>query len=487
MALLKTYIEGLSTALGEANIEFDVEIEKTVLGTFLIYEESFNQVAEFFNDSQYFYDTSNKIIFECFLAMHEKCKPIDVITLIEELRANDSLKIIDSQQTPLGSNAAFYISKLTNSISSPALIESHCRVLMQKWIMRRLISFSIDTCYDLVQGLDIFSVIEKLKNRIELIDDKIQVKPEEHIKDIHKQVIKHLENGMAEPDKPIGIPTQFQDLDRILNNLQPAKLYVVAARPGMGKTAFTLALAKNIAFQNKAVGFFSLEMNAIELGLRFNSQLNQIELSKIASAKINMQEFEAIHAKTRLIENMNIYIDDTPALSILELRAKARRMVKAKGVECIIIDYMQLMRGSSTKGGNREQEISEISRNLKALSKELNIPVIALSQLSRDVEKRGGEPRPKLSDLRESGSIEQDADTVMFLYRPEYYNISTDNDGNMLPDGLTETIVAKNRSGSLDTAKMIFTGKYVDFTDHNQANTSFHQSKDNEKNWFKID
>jgi replicative DNA helicase len=284
----------------------------------------------------------------------------------------------------------------------------------------------------------------------------------------------------------MGVPTLFEGLEKILSSLQKSRLYVIAARPSMGKTAFMLSLAKNAALQNHAAGIFSLEMSSEELAGRLMSQINQVELQKITNAKLSQNEFESIVVKgTKVVEKLNIYIDDTASISITELKSKARRLVKTKGVKLIIIDYLQLMSGSNgaNTNRNREQEISEISRKLKGMAKELDVPVIALSQLSRDVEKRGGEKRPQLSDLRESGAIEQDADCVMFMYRPEYYGITTDLEGNSLPKGFTEVIIAKNRGGGLGTANFIFTGKYVDFEDINNAHIEHTNIQPNKDFW----
>jgi replicative DNA helicase len=259
-----------------------------------------------------------------------------------------------------------------------------------------------------------------------------------------------------------GIPSGYDKLDKLTSGWQPSDLVIIAARPGMGKTALTLSMARNIAVNtNIPVAFFSLEMSSVQLITRLISSETGLTSEKLRTGKLEKHEWEQLNVKAKALESAPLYIDDTPSLSIFDLRAKARRLASQHKIKLIIIDYLQLMTaGSSQKGGNREQEISTISRNLKALAKELDIPVIALSQLSRAVETRGGSKRPLLSDLRESGAIEQDADIVSFIYRPEYYKIDEWDDEDQSPtDGQAELIIAKHRNGGLENIRLKFIGE----------------------------
>jgi len=275
------------------------------------------------------------------------------------------------------------------------------------------------------------------------------------------------------------VPTGFVDLDRMTSGWQPSDLVIVAARPGMGKTSFTLALAANASILNKPVAFFSLEMSSIQLVKRLISMETEIHGEKLKNGKLEDYEWQQLNTAIERMSDRNIFIDDTPAINIFELRAKCRRLKMQHDIQMVMIDYLQLMTGSmdNNRNGNREQEISSISRALKGLAKELNIPVIALSQLSRAVETRGGTKRPQLSDLRESGAIEQDADMVMFIYRPEYYQIMEDEEGNSLK-GKAEVIIAKHRNGALGTVDLRFTGETAKFSDWGDGFDAFPTSND---------
>ena len=282
-----------------------------------------------------------------------------------------------------------------------------------------------------------------------------------------------------------GIPSGFDTVDRLTSGWQPSDLIIIAARPGMGKTALTLSMARNISVdQGIPVAFFSLEMASVQLITRLISSETGLSSEKLRTGRLEKHEWEQLNVKVKGLEKAPLFIDDTPSLSIFDLRAKARRLKSQHDIKLIVIDYLQLMTiGSSNKSGNREQEISTISRNLKALAKELNVPVIALSQLSRAVETRGGSKRPILSDLRESGAIEQDADIVSFIYRPEYYKIETwDDDENTPTDGQAEFIVAKHRNGGLDSIRLKFIGNLGKFDNLEDFDTPFNaefQSKMN--------
>jgi replicative DNA helicase len=290
----------------------------------------------------------------------------------------------------------------------------------------------------------------------------------ESMSDILKKAVDELEKKQLQKSGLTGIPSGFTDLDRLTSGWQRQELIIIAARPGMGKTAFVVSACRNAAVDfGHSVALFSLEMSAVQLVNRIISAEAEIEAEKIRKGKLEPHEWQQLHTKINKLFEANMFIDDTPALSILELRAKCRRLKAQKGIDLIVIDYLQLMTGdSSGKGasGNREQEIAQISRALKQLAKELDVPVIALSQLNRSTETRGGNKKPQLSDLRESGAIEQDADQVMFIYRPEYYGITADDQGNSIT-GMGEIIMAKNRSGSLDSVWLKFIGKFTKYCD----------------------
>jgi replicative DNA helicase len=290
----------------------------------------------------------------------------------------------------------------------------------------------------------------------------------ESMSDILKKAVEELEKKQLQKSGLTGVPSGFTDLDRLTSGWQKQELIIIAARPGMGKTAFVVSACRNAAVDHgQAVALFSLEMSAVQLVNRIISAEAEIEAEKIRRGKLEPHEWQQLHTKIKGLFEAPIFVDDTPALSILELRAKCRRLKAQKDIQLIVIDYLQLMTGdSSGKGasGNREQEIAQISRALKQLAKELDVPVIALSQLNRSTETRGGNKKPQLSDLRESGAIEQDADQVMFIYRPEYYGITADDQGNSLA-GMGEIIMAKNRSGSLDSVWLKFIGKFTKYCD----------------------
>ena len=370
------------------------------------------------------------------------------------------------------SGGDFYLIQLTQKISSSAHIEFHSRIILQKYIQRSLIKISneiIEESYD--ESTDVFGLLDKAESKLYEVTQGNIKRSSETAQSLVIQAKKRIEE-IAGKEGLSGIPTGFHDLDKLTSGWQPSDLIIVAARPGMGKTAFTLSMARNMAIDYGApVAFFSLEMSSVQLITRLISSETGLSSEKLRTGKLEKHEWEQLSIKVKDLEKAPLYIDDTPSLSIFDLRAKARRLSSQYGIKMIVIDYLQLMTagGNGKGGGNREQEISTISRNLKALAKELNVPVIALSQLSRQTERRGGSGgtsshRPMLSDLRESGSIEQDADMVMFIYRPEYYGITQDENGTSVA-GVGELIIAKNRAGSLDTVQLRFIGKYTKYCD----------------------
>jgi replicative DNA helicase len=377
----------------------------------------------------------------------------------------------------------FYLVQLSQRVASSAHIEFHARIILQKFIQRSLIRISneiIETAYK--DSTDVFDLLDEAESKLYDVTQGNIKKSSETAQNLVLEAKKRIED-ISKREGLSGVSTGFEKLDKLTSGWQPSDLIIIAARPGMGKTALTLSMARNMAVTKEIpVAFFSLEMSSVQLITRLISSETGLSSEKLRTGKLADHEWQQLNVKVTDLEKAPLYIDDTPSLSIFDLRAKARRLSSQHGIKLIIVDYLQLMTaGSSSKAGNREQEISTISRNLKALAKELDIPVIALSQLSRAVETRGGTKRPMLSDLRESGAIEQDADIVSFIYRPEYYNIDEWDDEERTPSqGQAEFIVAKHRNGGLDNIRMKFVGHLGKFEDLDTFDAPFEfQSKMN--------
>ncbi|PTX59788.1 primary replicative DNA helicase [Kordia periserrulae] len=428
-----------------------VDLEEVVLGAMMIDKKGVDEVIDILSPEA-FYKEANKLVYEAIFQLFENSEPIDLLTVSAQLRKNAKLEVVGGD---------FYLISLTQKVSSSAHIEFHARIILQKFIQRSLIKISneiIEDAYD--ETTDVFSLLDKAESRLYEVTQGNIKKSSETAQSLVIQAKKKIEE-ISNKEGLSGIPTGFTQLDKLTSGWQPSDLIIVAARPGMGKTALTLSMARNIAVdQNIPVAFFSLEMASVQLITRLISSETGLSSEKLRTGKLAKHEWEQLNVKVKGLEKAPLFIDDTPSLSIFDLRAKARRLASQHGIKMIMIDYLQLMTaGGSQKGGNREQEISTISRNLKALAKELNVPVIALSQLSRAVETRGGSKRPLLSDLRESGAIEQDADIVSFIYRPEYYKIEEWDDEERSPtEGQAEFIVAKHRNGGLDNIRLKFLG-----------------------------
>ena len=368
-------------------------------------------------------------------------------------------------------------------MASSAHIEFHARIILQKFIQRSLIKISneiIESAYR--ESTDVFDLLDEAESKLYDVTQGNIKKSSESAQNLVLEAKKKIEE-ISKREGLSGISTGFEKLDKLTSGWQPSDLIIIAARPGMGKTALTLSMARNIAVMKQIpVAFFSLEMSSIQLITRLISAETGLSSEKLRTGKLADHEWQQLNVKVTDLEKAPLFIDDTPSLSIFDLRAKARRLSSQHQIKLIIVDYLQLMTaGTSSKTGNREQEISTISRNLKALAKELDIPVIALSQLSRAVETRGGTKRPMLSDLRESGAIEQDADIVSFIYRPEYYNIDEWDDEERTPSqGQAEFIVAKHRNGGLDNIRLKFIGHLGKFEDLDSFDSPFEfQSKMN--------
>jgi replicative DNA helicase len=428
-----------------------VDLEEVVLGAMMIDKKGVDEVIDILSPEA-FYKEANKLVYEAIFQLFENSEPIDLLTVSSQLRKNGNLEVVGGD---------FYLISLTQKVSSSAHIEFHARIILQKFIQRSLIKISneiIEDAYD--ETTDVFSLLDKAESRLYEVTQGNIKKSSETAQSLVIQAKKKIEE-ISNKEGLSGIATGFDKLDKLTSGWQPSDLIIVAARPGMGKTALTLSMARNIAVdQNIPVAFFSLEMASVQLITRLISSETGLSSEKLRTGKLAKHEWEQLNVKVKGLEKAPLFIDDTPSLSIFDLRAKARRLASQHGIKLIIIDYLQLMTaGGSQKGGNREQEISMISRNLKALAKELYVPVIALSQLSRAVETRGGSKRPLLSDLRESGAIEQDADIVSFIYRPEYYKIEEWDDEERSPtEGQAEFIVAKHRNGGLDNIRLKFLG-----------------------------
>jgi len=384
----------------------------------------------------------------------------------------------------------FFLIKLTQKVASSAHIEFHARIILQKFIQRSLIKISneiIEEAYD--DGTDVFDLLDNAEAKLYDVTQGNLKRSAETAQNLVIQAKKRIEE-IANKEGLSGVPSGFDKVDKLTSGWQPSDLIIVAARPGMGKTALTLSMARNMAVNhNIPVAFFSCEMSSVQLITRLISSETGLSSEKLRTGNLEKHEWEQLNVKVKALEKAPLFIDDTPSLSIFDLRAKARRLASQHDIKLVIIDYLQLMTaGGSQKGGNREQEISTISRNLKALAKELNVPVIALSQLSRAVETRGGSKRPLLSDLRESGAIEQDADIVSFIYRPEYYKIDEWDDEERSPtQGQAEFIVAKHRNGGLDNIRLKFIGQLGKFDNLDDFDSPFEfQSKmnANEENPF---
>lgn len=436
-----------------------LDLEEAVLGALMIEQNALASVVDVLKP-EVFYKETHKIIYESIISLFKKAQPIDILTVTNELRSMGKLEIV---------GGAFYISQLTNRIASSANIEFHSRILLQKYMQRELIRLSSDIIRDSYdETTDVFELLDKAEGNLFSISDNNLRRDYRGMHSLVREAIKDIEETMKSEGKLRGVPSGFTNLDRVTSGWQKSDLIVIAARPGMGKTAFVLTMARNIAVDlGKPVAYFSLEMSSVQLVTRLIASETAIPSDKLKKGNLDKDDWEQLNHKITKLSGSPLFIDDTPALTIFELRAKCRRLKAQYNIELVVIDYIQLMSASSENKGNtnREQEISTISRSLKGLAKELNIPVITLSQLNRSVEQRTGSKRPILSDLRESGAIEQDADLVMFIYRPEYYKI-TEDENHQSTRGMAEIIVAKHRNGALRDVKLRFIENFAKFEDY---------------------
>ncbi len=437
-----------------------VEFEEAVLGAMLIDNTAIGDVIDILAPES-FYKEAHRIIYSAIKKLFGESQPIDILTIANELRQEGNLQAVGSE---------YYLIQLSQKVSSSAHSEYHARIIVQKYLQREMIRVAsdiIENAFD--ETTDVFELLDESEQALFDIAHKNVSKNYESAETLITEAINRIDE-VSKKDGLSGIPSGFTKVDAVTSGWQPSDLVILAARPGMGKTAFVLSMARNMAVDHKnPVAVFSLEMPSVQLITRLIASETGIDSEKLRKGNLDDVEWQQLLSKVKKLESAPLYIDDTPALSVFDLRAKCRRLVAQKGIKVIIIDYLQLMTaGGQKNGGNREQEISTISRSLKSIAKELNVPVIALSQLSRAVETRGGEKRPLLSDLRESGAIEQDADIVSFIYRPEYYDLTEWPDGEPC-EGQGEFIIAKHRNGSLDNIRLRFQGRLAKFSDLEEA------------------
>ncbi|MBQ0153304.1 MAG: replicative DNA helicase [Bacteroidales bacterium] len=440
-----------------------IELEESVLGALMIEKEAFITVADLLTPAV-FYKEQNQKVFEAIAALAAKEQPIDVLSVTEKLKSLGTLDEV---------GGVIYISDLTRRVASAAHLRYHAQIIAQKHTARELIHMATEIeelGYDETQDVD--DLMQKAEADIFSISQRSQKRDVHQIDDVITEAFNRIQAAGKNEGNISGVPSGFTALDKITSGWQKSDLIIIAARPAMGKTAFVLSMAKNIAINyHRPVAMFSLEMSNVQLVNRLIMNVCEIEGDKIKNGHLTKDEWKKLETKIRDLKGAPIYVDDTPALSVFELRSKARKLVKEQHVELIIIDYLQLMNAQGMNFGSREQEVSIISRNLKALAKELDIPIIALSQLNRGVEARTGVDgkKPQLSDLRESGAIEQDADMVCFIHRPEYYHLYNDDKTGKDLRGLGQIIVAKHRNGAVDEIWLRFRSKFAKFQNENEA------------------
>ena len=432
----------------------DTELEEVVLGALMLEKDAYMNVADILTPDA-FYDPVNAKIYEAISTLGLNQRPIDMMTVTEQLRKNGTLEEV---------GGAVHVTELTARVYSAANVEYHAKIVSQKHLARRLISFATKIeaeAFD--ESNDVDDLLQEAEGQLFDISQTHLKREVTQIDPVLNLAIEQIQTAANTQTGLSGLQTGYRDLDRMTSGWQNSDLIIIAARPAMGKTAFVLSMAKNMAIDyNIPVAIFTLEMANVQLVKRLLSNIADLEGEKIKSGQLSPEEWDRLNTRSRAAYSAPLYLDETAGLSITELRTKARRLVRERGVRLIMIDYLQLMNATGLKLGSREQEVSTISRSLKALAKELDIPIIALSQLNRSTETRE-DKRPVLSDLRESGAIEQDADIVCFIHREEYYTKSSeDKEGNDIR-GKAELIVAKHRSGGVGSVPLRFVGKYARF------------------------
>ena len=431
------------------------DVEQSVLGAMLIEREAIPQVIEILPPDA-FYERRHERVYQAIRALFDRSNPVDLITLTEELKRRGELDDV---------GGSYYLTELTTAVASAANVEHHARIIAEKSLLRKMIeslTSLVGQAYE--PGADAFDLLDEAEEEIFGISDSQLRSSSSSISDVVKNTVEKLQDIHGQEGGITGVPSGFRRLDDLTSGWQDSDLIIIAARPSMGKTAFCLASAMNAALhpsRETGVAIFSLEMGAEQLAQRLLTSEARVDAQKARTGRMDDEDWRRLARAAGTLSGAPIFIDDTPGLSILELRAKCRRLKAEHDIGLVVVDYLQLMHGTS-QANNREQEIAQISRSLKALAKELSLPVIALSQLNRGVENRGGDKRPQLSDLRESGSIEQDADVVAFIYRAERYGITVDAEGNST-EGIAEIIIGKQRNGPVGTVELAFVKQYARF------------------------
>ncbi len=434
----------------------EIEMEQAVIGALLIEREAYFKICEILKPES-FYEPKHQLIYEAIRQLYLEERPVDILTVADQLRKTDNLE---------KSGGEYYLVTLSRNVHSSAHIDYHSRIIAQKALARNLISYASNIttkAFDATQ--DVAELMQEAQGELfemaknNLKKDYTQIDPV--VKDAYEGILKASKNS----DGMSGIASGYTELDKITRGWQNSDLVILAARPAMGKTAFALSMAKNMAIDNRVpIAFFSLEMSNVQLVNRIISNVTEIASDKIRSGQLEPYDWGQLDRKIKQLYGAPLFVDDTPQLSVYDLMTKARRLKREHGIKAIMIDYLQLMNASGMDFGSRQEEVAKISRSLKGLAKELEIPILALSQLNRGVESREGNEgkRPQLSDLRESGAIEQDADMVLFIHRPEYYRIYQDEHGRDLR-GKAEIIIAKHRNGAVGDIKLKFVGQYARF------------------------
>ena len=426
-----------------------VEAEQAVLGAMLLKPEAVTTAAEELSADD-FYRETHRLIYEAMMELKDRTEPVDLVTLTEQLKKADKL-------AKIGGIPA--LSLIANSVPTAANVHYHARIVHEKAQLRSLISAATEIAGAAYESADeVEDIMDNAEKRILAVSSGKRSKDFVPLQEILLDTLEQIDARYNNKGSITGLPTGFTELDHLTAGLQKSDLILVAARPSMGKTAFTLNIAAHVVLRaREPVAFFSLEMSKEQLVQRLLCSEGRIDSQRLRVGELEEKEWGDLIDTANRLSAAPLYIDDTPGITVMELRSKARRLKAEHGLSLIVIDYLQLMQGRASKNGdNRQQEISEISRSLKALARELNVPVIALSQLSRSVESRQVK-RPMLSDLRESGSLEQDSDIVMFLYREDYYDPETEN------KNITEVIIAKHRNGPVDTVDLTFLKQFTKF------------------------
>ncbi len=437
-----------------------IELEEAVLGAVMLEKNALLGIQGLLKPESFYHD-AHQLIFAAALELSANIQPVDLYTVGEQLKRSGHLSAVGGM---------VYLTELTQRVSSATHLDYHAKIVAQKYIQRQLITAATQIQKNsFSDDLDVDELVNSAEKAIfEIAEGNVKRDIQSSV-DIVARAMQMIEEAGKRDDGMTGVPTGFTDMDMLTLGWQPSDLVIIAARPSMGKTAFVLTMARNIAIAHqRAVAFFSLEMSSTQLIMRLLVGESQIDSKKIKSGKLSPDEWKHLESAARPLSKAPLYIDDTPALSIFEFRSKARRLKMNNDIELIVIDYLQLMTaGTADTRGNREQEVALISRSLKAIAKELDVPILALSQLNRSVESRGGSKRPQLSDLRESGSIEQDADIVAFIHRPEYFGLTETEEG-VPTQGLAEIIFAKHRNGEVRDVNLRFVheqAKFVDWDD----------------------